>query len=202
MLAVCSVIVLAMHLFDGMTFTEGAKNFVYWAMVASWIVGAVSFSVDFGQRNELSTVLKGVMVCCFGCGLSLLGLLFMSADLLTEIVMSTPFVWASLGFFNASLFITGLLMEIQWFSHLGRKDWKCARLWGTHAGGFIVMAIAVILTFQFGLLPLKEVVIIAFSLFALAALTVSTVIIIGRRIMDVIVRSLEKGVGELLSDDD
>ena len=190
-LAVLSVILLVMHLFDGRV-TEEAKNFIYWAMVVTWVVGTIGFSFDFGGRNELSLTLKSILVSFFGFGLSLIGLLFLGAEFLTEMVFSAPFMWASVGYFCTAVFITGLLMEIQVFSHMGRKDWRYPRLWGTLAGGFVLMALAVILISQSGLLPLKEVVIIASSLIAMSAGAISLIIIISRRIWDNILEVIEK----------
>lgn len=196
--AVCGLSALVMNVSGFFAESVRAQNVLCWLAGISWIVGAVIFAIDYWCKNEVSILVTALIPLGFGLALAILGILFVASGFVPELALHDAFCWASVGLLSIALFVLGIMMELKVLIHALQKDWFQSKLLGTLTGGLVCMAIAVVLITGFSLLSIGQAVVIAFCTVALVAGAVSGVIVLARRVLDVLAGIFDeiiKGVG-------
>ena len=184
--AVCGLSALVMDVSGYFEDAVGAQNVLCWIAGISWIIGAIVFAIDFWRKNEVSVLVTALIPLGFGLALSVLGMLFVASGFVPELALHEAFCWASVGLLSIALFVLGIMMELKVLIHVLQKDWFQSKLLGTLTGGLVCMAIAVVLITGFSLLSIGQAVVIAFCTVALIAGAVSGVIVLAKKILNVL----------------
>lgn len=163
-----------------------AQNVLCWIAGISWIIGAIVLGLDFWGKNEVSIFVMALIPLGFGLALAILGILFVASGFVPELALHDAFCWASVGLLSIALFVLGMMMELKVLIHILQKDWFQSKLLGMLTGGLVCMAIAVVLITGFSLLSIGQAVVIAFCTVALVAGAVSGVIVLAKKILNVL----------------